>query len=290
MSGRVLVFGGTGQVGQAVARNDPGGRAVAVGRDGADLTVPDSIDAALDEHRPEVVVNAAVFQPVDLCETEASSAFAVNATGAGLLAAACHERSVRLIHISTDYVFDGGQRTPYSERDCPAPPSVYARSKLAGEHLVLTADPAHCVVRTCSVYGRSLPGRGTAPFVERMLERALAGEATRVVDDQFLTPTYAEDLAAALWHLVDGSASGLFHLAGRDEASWYDLAEEVFRRAGRLELLSRTTAAEYGAAAPRAPYSALRSVRLDEIGIEPLPGWRDGLARHFADAHPELGG
>lgn len=288
--GRVVVFGGLGQVGRAVTRHDPGDRAVALGRDEADLTDPSSIDAALHRHAPAAVINAAVFQPVDRCETEPSAAFAVNATGAGMLAAACRARDIRLIHISTDYVFDGAQREPYAESDCPAPPSVYARSKLAGEHLVLAADPRHCVVRTSSVYGRSLPGTGTASFVERMLERALQGHSTRVVDDQVLSPTYADDLAVALWRLVDAGAAGLFHLAGGSEASWYELAEEVFRYAGRPELLSRTSSAEYAAPAPRAPYSALRSDRLDEIGMAPLPGWRDGLKRHLADAHPGLGG
>jgi dTDP-4-dehydrorhamnose reductase len=286
---RVVVFGAGGQVGQAVLRNDPGDRAVALGHEHADLTDPDAVAAALDRHAPAVVINAAVFQPVDLCESEPSRAFAVNATGPGYLAAACRERGIRLIHISTDYVFDGGKDEPYTELDCPAPLSVYARSKLAGEHVVLTADARHSVVRTCSVFGR--PGRrGSPPFVERMLQRALAGEATRVVVDQVLSPTYNEDLAGALWHLVDRDAAGLFHLAGGREASWYDLAEEVFRRAGRLDLLSRTTAAEFAAPAPRAPYSALTSVRNEELGIDPLPGWKDGLARHFADAHPQMAG
>jgi dTDP-4-dehydrorhamnose reductase len=286
--GRVVIFGGMGQLGQAVLRQGADGRATALGREQADLTDPGSIDSALDEHAPEVVINAAVFQPVDRCETEVRGAFSVNATGPGFLAAACNNRGIRLVHISTDYVFDGAQRTPYCETDCPAPLNVYARSKLAGEHVVLTADARHCVVRTSSVYGRVLPGRGTAPFVERMLQRAQNGEATRVVDDQVLSPTYAEDLAAALWGLADSNAAGLFHLAGSIEASWYELAEAVFRFADRPDLLSRTTSAEFGAPAPRAPYTALRSVRLDELGIEPLPGWEDGLRRHFAAAHPEL--
>jgi dTDP-4-dehydrorhamnose reductase len=194
-----------------------------------------------------------------------------------------------LIHISTDYVFGGARTEPFCETDCPAPVSVYGRSKLAGEHLVLAAHPRHLVVRTSSVYGRAVPGRGTAPFVARMLERALAGEATRVVDDQVVSPTYAEDLAAALWLLADMEAAGLVHLSGSTPASWFEVAEAVFAVAGRSELLSRTTSAEYSAAAPRAPYTAMRSERLAEFGIDPLPGWQDGLRRHFADAHPELG-
>lgn len=288
MNDRVVIFGGDGQMGRALARRDPGGRAVPLGRAQADLTDPEAIAAALDGHAPAAVINAAVFQPVDLCETEPSPAFAVNGAGAGSVAAACHARGIRMIHISTDYIFDGAQRRPYVESDCPAPLSVYGGSKLAGEHLVLSCDPRHFVVRTCSVYGRSRPGSGTAPFVERMLQRALDGEPTRVVADQLLTPTYADDLADALWRLVDRDGGGIVHLAGSEEGSWFDLAEAVFALAGRLDLLSETTAAEFGAPAPRAPYSALASERLDELGLGPLPGWRDGLQRHFADAHPEL--
>ena len=289
-AGRVVVFGGMGQVGQALRRQDTDHRAIPWGREQADLTDPGSLDAALDEHAPEVVINAAVFQPVDLCESEVRRAFAVNATGPGFLAAACKSRDIRLVHMSTDYVFDGAQRTPYCETDCPAPLNVYARSKLAGEHVVLTADPTHCVVRTSSVYGRLLPERGTATFVERMLQRARGGEATRVVDDQVVSPTYVEDLAAALWQLAGSEAAGLLHLAGGTPASWYDVAEEVFRFAGRPDLLARTSSAEYAAPAPRPPYTALRSARLTDLGIDPLPGWKDGLRRHFAAAHPELVG
>lgn len=290
VNGSVLILGGEGQVGRALVRRGPDGRALALGRAQADVTDIDAVGAALDEHRPEAVINAAVFQPVDRCEVEPSAAFRVNGLGAGCVAAACHRRGVRVIHISTDYVFDGGRRRPYVESDCPSPLSVYGRSKLAGEHLVLSSDRRHAVVRTCSVYGRSRPDSGTAPFVERMLERALAGEPTQVVTDQVLTPTYADDLADALWRLVDVDGGGLLHLAGSDEGSWFDLAEAVFDLAGRPELLSPTTAAEFGAPAPRAPYSALASERLDEFGLRPLPGWRDGLHRHFDDAHPELTG
>lgn len=288
--GRIVVFGGRGQVGQALLRQDTEGGAISLGHEQADLTDPGSLDAALDKHAPELVINAAVFQPVDLCETEVRRAFAVNATGPGFLAAACKSRGIRLVHISTDYVFDGAQRTPYCETDCPAPLNVYALSKLAGEHVVLTADPTHCVVRTSSVYGRLLPERGTATFVERMLQRARDGEATRVVDDQIVSPTYVEDFAAALWQLAGSEAAGLLHLAGSTPASWYEVAEAVFRFVGRPDLLTRTTSAEYAAPARRSPYSALRSTRLNDLGIDPLPGWKDGLRRHFAAAHPELAG
>ena len=284
----VLIFGGDGQVGQALVRHAKSRAAIGLGRDVADLTDAGAVDAALDRHHPDLVLNAAVFQPVDLCESEVRQAFEVNAAGAGRLAAACARRGVRMIHISTDYVFDGGQRTPYTEEDCPRPLNVYAASKLAGENLVLNAGDRHQVVRTSSVYGRALPGRGTQPFVESMLQRALDAKPTRVVNDQFVSPTYVEDLAVALWELSETDAAGIVHMAGSSEASWYDVAERVFAAADRLDLLEPTTAAEFGAAAPRPEYTALTSVRLTDLGIDPLPGFEDGLDRHLRTAHPEL--
>jgi dTDP-4-dehydrorhamnose reductase len=282
-SSPVVIFGGAGQVGQALLRQRGSRSAVALGREQADLTDELSVDSALDEHRPSVAINATVFQPVDLCEREIGRAFAVNAAAAGLLAARCAVRRVRLVHLSTDYVFDGAQRSPYGEEDCPRPLSVYAASKLAGEHLVLAADPAHTVVRTSSVYGQPAAA-GTASFVVRMLERARAGQPTRVVDDQVVSPTFADDLAAAIWQLLDTDAAGIVHLAGSSPASWYQVAEHVFAAVGRRDLLQATTSKEYGAPAPRPAYSALRSVRLEALGIAPLAGVEDRLARFIGEA------
>tara|TARA_B100000929_G_scaffold117452_2_gene93126 strand:+ start:1619 stop:2506 length:888 start_codon:yes stop_codon:yes gene_type:complete len=285
---RGLIFGGMGQAGQGLVRQVEDGTVLALSREDADLTDTDAVKAALDKYDPTVVVNAAVFHPVDLCETEFRQSFAVNSLAPGVLAAACERRDIRLIHLSTDYVFGGEQQTPYSESDCPHPLSVYARSKLAGEHVVLAASPRHCVVRTSSVYGRAMPGHGIPPFIDRMLQRAISGEATRVVDDQVVSPTYAEDLGAALWTLAESDRAGLFHMAGGTAVSWYEVAERVFSFAGRLELLSRTTTEEFGSVSARPAYSALRSERWDELGIDPLPGIDDGLERHMAIAHPGL--
>lgn len=282
MDAPVLVFGGRGQVGQAVVGAGSARNVIGIGRDDVDLVDETAIVDVLDQHEPAAVVNTAVFQPVDRCETEVAAAFAVNATACGLLAAACARRGIRLIHVSTDYVFDGTQREPYTEDACPAPLSVYAASKLAGEHLVLAAHPGHCVVRTSSVYGKPRDAGGTLPFVASMLERARAGEATRVVVDQVVSPTHADDLATALWQLLDSEAAGIVHAAGSTPASWYELAERVFEFAGRSDLLSQTTAAEFNAPAPRPAYSALAGTRLPDFGIDPLPGWHEGVERYLA--------
>lgn len=282
----VLIFGGFGQVGEALrvtsaaAGRDPE-RVIQLGRRDADVTDADAVAAVLQQHQPVAAVNCAVFQPVDLCETESEAAFLVNAVGAGRLAQACRRAGTRLVHVSTDYVFGGSSRIPRTERDCPAPQNVYAASKLAGEHLVLSASEMHMVVRTSAVYGKAREGHGTAPFVERMLQRALAGQETRVVTDQVVSPTWAEDLARAIWGLLDCGGSGVFHVGGSGEGTWFDVAAAAFKATGARPLLKPTTAAEFGAAAKRAPYTALDNRRLRELGLPDLPPWQESLDRYL---------
>ncbi len=289
----MLIFGGYGQVGEAMvataaaAGRDPSS-VVQLGRQQADIADPEAVQRVLAELQPRVAVNCAVFQPVDRCESEPEAAFAVNAVAVGALAQACRKAGVRLVHLSTDYVFGCALRRPYREDDLPAPQNVYAASKLAGEHLVLAASEMHMVVRTSGVYGKAREGHGTTPFIERMLERARAGQQTRVVADQVISPTNAHDLARGIWDLIGCGGTGTFHLANRGEVSWFELAVVVFEAVGARQLLRPTTAAEYGAAAKRPAYTALENARLCRLGLEDLPPWRDGLARHFAAYHPDL--
>lgn len=295
MRKKVVIFGGYGQVGEALvqtaeeAGREPGA-VVQLGRAEADITDPEAVARALAEHEPRVAINCAVFQPVDLCEDEPEAAFAVNAIGVGQLAEACRRASARLVHLSTDYVFSGPLRKPYTESALPAPLNVYAASKLAGEQLALAASETHTVVRTSSVFGMAAEGHGSTCFVERMLERALAGEATRVVNDQIVSPTSAVELARAIWGLLECGATGVFHAAGRGEATWFEVAKEVFKAADAIEHLSPTTAAEFGAPARRAAYTALDNQRLRQLGIEDLPPWRRALHAHLERWHPDLPG
>ncbi len=287
------MFGGFGQVGEALAAtaadagHDPG-TVVQLGRGDADITDAARVEELLQDQRARAAVNCAVFQPVDLCETEPAQAFRVNATAAGTLALACKRAATRLVHLSTDYVFGGVRRVPFRESDLPAPQSVYAASKLAGEHLVLAASEMHMVVRTSAVYGRARQGHGTPPFIERMLERARQGAETRVVNDQVVSPTYAIDLAAAIWELLGCGACGLFHVANTGQATWFEIAEIVFNAVGARRHLGPTTAAEFGAPAKRSDYTALDNAALRELGLHDLPHWRDAMSRYFAANHPDL--
>jgi dTDP-4-dehydrorhamnose reductase len=280
--GAVVVFGGYSLVGAALQQTADGRDLHALGKDQADVGDSADIARVLDELQPAAVVNCAVFQPVDLCESEADLAFRVNGTGAGVVARACAAREIPLTHMSTDYVFGGDQTRPHVESDCPRPLSVYAASKLAGEHLVLAASSRHRVVRTSAVFGRSLAGHGLGSFVDRMLERARAGLETRVVDDQVVSPTYSIHLAQALWGLLPRPEAGIFHAAGGGQCSRYDLARRVFEAAGCPELLSRTTSLEFGAAARRPAYSALDNERLRSLGLADLPPWERGLEEYLA--------
>jgi len=281
--GAVVVFGGRGLVGSSLLRAADGRDVRAPSREDADISDAAAVARVLDEGRPAAVVNCAVFQPVDLCETESEAAFRVNAIGAGVLGRACATRDIVLTHLSTDYVFGGDQTRPYVEADCPRPLSVYAASKLAGEYLVLAASPRHRVVRTSAVFGPALPGHGVGSFIDRMLERARAGQETRVVDDQVVSATYATHLAAALWDLLPRREAGVFHAAGGGQCSRYDLARRVFEGASCPELLSRTTSEEFGAVARRPSYSALDNTRLRSLGFADLPPWQQGVETYLAE-------
>lgn len=290
----VLIFGGFGQVGEALLATAAEcgrdcERVVPMARAQADLLDGGAVTAALASYRPRAAINCAVFQPVDRCETERQQAFAVNAVAVGRLAEACRKSGTRLVHLSTDYVFFGGdRRKPFIETDLPAPLSVYGASKLAGEHLVLAASEAHAVVRTSAVYGDARPGHGTAPFPARMMQRALAGEETRVVTDQVVSPTFAEDLARAIWGILDCGGTGVFHAAGRGEATWFEVAALAFQAAGARALLRPTTAAEFGAPARRSPYTALGNARLQALRIPDLPPWRESMAGYLRRLHDRL--
>ena len=292
-AGRVLVFGGYGQVGEALAATaEAGGHdpasIVQLGRGEADITDEIRVEELLQDHAARAAINCAVFQPVDLCETEPTEAFLVNATAAGILARACKRSATRLVHLSTDYVFGGPRRVPFRETDLPAPQSVYAVSKLAGEHLVLAASETHTVVRTSAVYGRARPGHGTLPFIERMLDRARRGLETRVVNDQVVSPTYAVDLALTIWKLLACGASGLFHVANKGQATWFELAEIAFDAVGARRHLGPTTASDFAAPAKRSDYTVLDNAALRDLGLPDLPHWRDAMGRYFAANHPDL--
>jgi dTDP-4-dehydrorhamnose reductase len=281
---RMLVVGGTGgQLSRALKELEAGPLEVfAEGRPGVDLAEPRSLFAAVERYAPDVVVCSGAHTAVDLAESEPDVAHAVNAVGPAALAQACAAAGVPLVHVSTDYVFDGASPTPYREADPTSPASVYGRTKLAGEVGVAAAGGRSVILRTSWVY--SDQGRN---FVRTMLKLARSRDVVRVVDDQTGYPTYAPFLAGAVaavaTRLVNdaGVATGVFHAAGRTYCTWADLAEEVFAasaaRGGPAARVERIPTSEYPTPARRPANSALDGRGLTATyGVE-MPDWREGV-------------
>ena len=281
---RWLVTGAGGQLGSALCRVLAARGLPFAARDrGLDVCDSESVAKLLDE-APEgeaVLLNAAAFTQVDRCESERELAHAVNAEAPARMAALCRERGAQLVHVSTDFVFDGTAGRPYTEADPPSPLSEYGRSKLVGEQAVLAASDTFLVARTSWVFGA-----GTN-FVRWLLERAQRARgdsgapALRVVDDQAGSPTYAEDLAAALVALVVGGQTGLYHLANEGGASRYELARAALDLAGFEALeLGHARTAEFPSPAQRPASSVLDCSRARQDGVALRP-WRNALEAYL---------
>lgn len=276
---RWLVTGAGGMLGRDVVAEllARGERVTGLDRAALDITGARAVDRALAAHGPEVVVNCAAYTAVDDAEEDEERALRVNGDGPRLLARACAAHEARLIHVSTDYVFAGDARKPYTEDDPPAPRTAYGRTKLAGERAVLDALPsASAVVRTAWLYG--VHGRS---FVRTMIELEVRRDTVDVVDDQRGQPTWSADLAATLAGLgprVGVDVSGVLHATNSGDATWYDLAREVFGHLGADPDRVRPTGSEtFPRPAPRPAYSVLAHDRARRFGLAPARDWRTAL-------------
>jgi dTDP-4-dehydrorhamnose reductase len=260
VSGGALVTGAGGQLGRELVLTSPQGLdCAALDRQGLDITDAAAIGRTLDALEPRVVINAAAYTAVDRAEAEPGAAGRVNGTAPGLLAAACAERGVRLLHVSTDFVFDGLASSPYGPDAAPAPLSAYGRSKLAGEDSVRASLADAIVLRTGWVYSRH-----GGNFVKTMLRLMAEREELTVVADQVGTPTWARGLARALWTFAERPAlAGTYHFSDAGVASWYDFAIAIGEEALALGLLPRlprilpVPTAAYPTPARRPAYSVL---------------------------------
>lgn len=254
---KTLVTGASGMLGQAVMETwsdlDP------IGFDLADLdiTSPPQIAKALDLYKPNVVVNCAAFTAVDKCEDEELTANRVNGTAVGFLAKACKLRDIRLIHISTDYVFDGDNEKGYREDSPVAPINAYGRSKLKGEQEIMTNAHQYYLVRTSWLYGP-----GGKNFVTTMLELAKTKPELKVVNDQHGKPTYTRDLAVFLKQLVLTHApTGIYHGVNEQETTWYDFTREIFQLANVVTPVKPCTSDEFPRPALRPTWSTLLNTK-----------------------------
>ena len=236
---------------------------------------------AIAQTRPDVIINTAAFHRVDDCEDQQEMAFAVNEAGVANVARAAQAAGALLVQFSTDYVFDGGKRSPYVEGDQPRPQSVYAKSRLAGEKAAQENCSRYLIVRTCGLYGLAGSRSKAGNFVETMLRLAGQGKNLKVVDDQVCTPTSTSDLAQHLIPLIRDRGQGLFHMTNSGECSWFQFAQEIFRLSRVTAQLAPTTSEAFAAKAKRPSYSVLDNAQLRAAGFSDFRPWQEALAEYI---------
>jgi dTDP-4-dehydrorhamnose reductase len=264
---RVLLTGCNGQLGRELTAVL--GDVVPTGRSSLDLTDSAAIRRAIREAKPEAIVNAAAYTAVDKAESEVAAATQVNAVAPGVLAEEARRLGALLVYYSTDYIFDGSKRTPYTEEDEPNPLNTYGRTKLEGEARIRASGCRHLIIRTSWVYGPH-----AANFYQIIRRKALANEPIRMVDDQTSVPTPAAFLADCTAKLLEGGASGLLNVVPSGQASRYDFACEVVRVLGSRSPIARAKSAEFPSAATRPAYSVLDNGRAQRALGRPLPDWK----------------
>jgi len=280
---RVLVIGASGQLGTDLVKVMDDWDLVPMTH--ADLDICDFVYArkVLEEKKPNIVINTAAFNQVDDCEEEVSKAFWVNAFAVRNLAQICADLDCMLVHVSTNYVFDGYKKEPYKEDDLPNPLSVYGTSKLVGEYFVRNICPRHFVIRTSGLYGVAGSRAKGGNFVETMIRLAEGGRPIRVVNDQVLTPTYTRDLAEKIEELIQTEVYGLYHITNSGECSWYEFAAKIFELLDLNPDLGPTTTAEYGAQARRPAYAVLARNKLKELELNDLRPWQEALEAYLKE-------
>jgi dTDP-4-dehydrorhamnose reductase len=283
---KIAVIGANGQLGSdLVAAFSENGDAVS-GLTHAEIEISDlsSVSRVLKEIQPQVIVNTAAMHHVENCEKEPEKAFAVNAIGARNLALAASERDAVLLHVSTDYVFDGGKGSPYLEEDNTRPLNAYGITKLAGEHFVRATTPKHFVIRTSGLYGKSpCRAKGGLNFIELMLKLAKERGEVRVVDGEVVSPTSTAELAQQMVRLSRSDSYGLYHATAEGSCSWYEFAREIFTVTDTSVSLKAAAPNEFPAKVARPKYSVLENRALKSHGLNAFKPWQDALHTYLGD-------
>jgi dTDP-4-dehydrorhamnose reductase len=282
---KAAVIGGNGQLGRDVASafTAEGYAVTSLTHNDVEISSLESVRASLGAVRPEIVINTAAFHHVEKCEAEPGLAFAINGLGARNLAQVTEETGATLLHISTDYVFDGRQRTPYTEEDVPAPLNVYGNTKLSGELFVRSTNPRHFVVRTSAIYGENpCRAKGGLNFIELMLKLAKERKELRVVDDEFVSPTSTAQIARQLVVLSRSTDYGLYHATAEGSCSWFEFAGAIFELTKTNVSLEPARPGEYPAKVPRPKYSVLENRALKSKSLNVFSHWKDGLENYLA--------
>jgi dTDP-4-dehydrorhamnose reductase len=276
---KALITGGGGQLACDLAELI-GDAAASFSHEQLDISDGDALDRAFSEVEPDVVFNCAAFHNVEVCETQSTRAWEVNVAAVRELAL----RAPRLVHVSTNYVFDGRRAEPYGEADLPAPRSIYALTKLAGEHAAIAYADSALVVRTAGLYGLSGSASKGGNFVQRMIARAREQGSLRMVADQRLQPTFTADLASAMLAAVQAGAEGVVHLTASGECSWHEFTAAIMDRAGiDVPVEAVATVIPVGGA-DRPLNGVLARPRADALALSVLRPWEDALTDYMRRA------
>jgi dTDP-4-dehydrorhamnose reductase len=283
---RIAVIGSNGQLGHDVVRAfaEQRDEVRALTHEDIELSSLESVAACLRATRAEVVVNTAAMHNVESCEQQPGRAQEVNVVGARNLATATRDLGSVLIHVSTDYVFDGAKGTPYVESDEARPLNVYGRTKLEGEQFAQDINPKCFVLRTAALYGNHpCRAKGGQNFVDLMLRLARERGRVRVVDNEFTSPTATADLARQIASLSRSDAYGLYHATAEGSCSWYEFAREIFRMADVPVTLEVASPNEFPAKVPRPAYSVLENRKLKSQNLNLFRPWQDGLHAYLSE-------
>jgi dTDP-4-dehydrorhamnose reductase len=281
---KVAVVGAAGQLGSDTVKafRAAGDTVFALGHADIEISSLDSVSGALNGLKPDLIVNTAAMHQVERCEQDPQAAFLINAIGSRNLAIVARDLGAKVMHISTDYVFDGSRRQPYREDDLPRPLNTYGNTKLAGEYYVRGTCERHFVLRTSGLYGANpCRGKGGLNFVDLMLKLGKERGKVRVVDSEVVTPTSTHQLAREMVFLGHSDTFGLFHATAEGSCSWFDFAREIFRLASLTVDVERAGPNEFPAKVPRPTYSVLENSALKAAGLNLFGPWQEGLSEYL---------
>jgi len=280
----ILVIGSNGQLGTDMVRicKGAGYRTIGLDYPDVDITIEDATLTCIQKHHPDYIINCAAYTAVDNCETHPKEAFALNAEGPRILAVGAKAIDATLVHISTDYVFDGTKTSPYIETDPPNPSTIYGKSKLEGERLVATHCEKHLIFRIAWLYG--IHGNN---FVKAIRNNALKKSASKepmlVVNDQTGTPTYTVEVCLQILNTIERDLFGIFHCTCEGTCTWYDFAAKIIEAAGINVTLEPCTTSDFPRPAPRPHYSVLENARLKQSGINIVSDWKTAFNKFLLE-------
>jgi len=281
---KIAVIGANGQLGKDICEKiiKTKNELVELNHDEIEILNIDCVSNVLKDVKPDVVINTAAMHNVEKCENDPEKSFKVNGIGAKNLSHICNDLNSILLHISTDYVFDGNKRKPYVETDKPLPLNVYGNTKLSGEYFIESIAKKYFILRVSGIYGKNPCRAKGTNFVELMLKLARERDEVRVVDDEILTPTFTGDIADQIVKIISSDVRyGLYHVTAEGSCSWFEFAREIFSISKINIVLNRAAPGEFAIKVNRPKYSVLENKFLKDQGINIMPLWEKGLKRYL---------